>query len=240
MDEVDVLETIAQQVEVCEKCELHFSRKKSVPGEGPANAAILFVGEGPGFYENEQGRPFVGPSGKFLDDLLQRAGMKRSEVFIGNVVKCRPPANRDPLPDELTACRPYLEKQIETINPKAVVTLGRFSMAYFLPNAKISLIHGKPAWVNGRLVIPMFHPAAALHQPALREAILGDFSNLPGILKKAFSTQDELEPVSVENLGISANPGEGKPQPKALDLFSYQPETSDDDSEEGTIQLSLF
>jgi len=100
-----------QQVSACEKCALHFSRKKAVPGEGPVTAKVMLIGEGPGFYENEQGRPFVGPSGKFLDELLQSAGLKRPEVFITNVVKCRPPGNRDPLPDELAACRPYLEKQ---------------------------------------------------------------------------------------------------------------------------------
>src|SRR5512140_957753 len=106
----------------------------------------MLIGEGPGFYENEQGRPFVGPSGHFLDELLSAAGLKRTDVFIGNVVKCRPPGNRDPLPDELGACRPYLERQIEAINPKVIVTLGRYSMGHFLPNGKISVIHGRSSW----------------------------------------------------------------------------------------------
>jgi uracil-DNA glycosylase len=185
VDPAQTLVEIAAEVSVCEKCELHFSRKKAVPGEGPTNAEIMLIGEGPGFYENEQGRPFVGPSGKFLEELLAKAGLKRQEVFIGNVVKCRPPNNRDPLPDELAACRPYLERQLATIDPKIIITLGRFSMAYFLPNAKISAIHGKSVWVNERLVIAMFHPAAALHQPALREAIVADFTALPKYIQAA-------------------------------------------------------
>jgi uracil-DNA glycosylase family 4 len=180
------LREIADQVAVCEKCTLHLSRKKSVPGEGPVTAKIMFIGEGPGFYENEQGRPFVGPSGHFLDELLSAAGLKRSEVFIGNVVKCRPPGNRDPLPDELGACRPYLESQIAAINPEVIVTLGRYSMAHFLPNSKISMIHGHSSRTGGgRLIVPMYHPAAALHQPALKQAIVTDFTNLPKLLAAA-------------------------------------------------------
>lgn len=234
MDATDVLGNIARQVEKCEKCELHFSRKKSVPGEGPATATIMLVGEGPGFYENEQGRPFVGPSGKFLDELLQMAGLKRSEVFIGNVVKCRPPANRDPLPDELTACRPYLEQQIEAINPRAVITLGRFSMAYFIPSAKISYIHGRPNWVNGRLIVPMYHPAAALHQPALRDAILGDFANLPNILAKAFSENKPQAPaVTHQQPNLELFQAEPSPQKEI-------PAQKDEDDEDKPVQLSLF
>jgi len=205
MDAVEVLSTIAQQVAICEKCALHFSRKKVVPGEGQANASIMFIGEGPGFYENEQGRPFVGPSGKFLDELLQSAGLKRTEVFIGNVVKCRPPANRDPQPEELNACRPYLEQQIDAINPKIIVTLGRYSMAHFFPNGKISAIHGKGSWINNRFIVPMYHPAAALHQPALRGAIVADFANLPGLLSKVFAGQQTLEKPIITK-GASAKP----------------------------------
>ena len=154
-------------------------RKKSVPGDGPANAEIMFIGEGPGFHENEQGHPFVGAAGKFLDQLLAQAGVTRADVFIANVVKCRPPGNRDPLPDELAACDTYLEAQIKAINPSIIVTLGRFSMGKFVPGAKISAIHGQMRKVDDRFVIPMFHPAAALHQAALKPAILGDFAKLP-------------------------------------------------------------
>jgi DNA polymerase len=178
----EVLAEISKQVSACEKCKLHFSRKRSVPGEGPANADILFIGEGPGFFENEQGRPFVGQAGKFLDELLAKAGYERSTVFITNVVKCRPPENRDPEPDELAACSVYLDKQIEIINPRVIVTLGRISMGKFLPAARISSVHGQPFKVNDRLVVPMFHPAAALHQPSLKETVLADFAALPRLI----------------------------------------------------------
>lgn len=185
MEAIDVMQEIAQQVSACEKCNLHFSRKKSVPGEGPVNAHILFIGEGPGFNENEMGRPFVGQAGKFLDELIGYAGYQRQEVFITNVVKCRPPENRDPLPDELTACAVYLDRQIATINPDVIVTLGRFSMAKYFPLARISAIHGKPAWVGDRLIVPMFHPAAALHQPNLKNDVIADFKALPLAIQEA-------------------------------------------------------
>ena len=178
MNAIDALLNVAAQVKTCEKCALHFSRKLSVPGEGPANAELMFIGEGPGFYENEQGRPFVGQAGKFLDELLETAGLKRSDVFICNVVKCRPPGNRDPLPEELIACGVYLDQQIEAIDPCAIVTLGRFSMAKFLPNVRISDVHGQARMVNNRLIMPMFHPAAALHQPSLKPQIIADFQLL--------------------------------------------------------------
>ena len=187
MSSSDILMEVARQVTACEKCALHFSRKKSVPGEGPADAEIMLIGEGPGFYENEQGRPFVGQAGKLLEDLLAAVGLKREQVFITNVVKCRPPANRDPLPDELLACGGYLERQIEAIAPRVVVTLGRFSMAKFLPNAKISEVHGQATWVRGRLVVPMYHPAAALHQPSLRPVLEKDFTRLPDYIRQAAS-----------------------------------------------------
>jgi uracil-DNA glycosylase len=217
LDAQEILTQIASEVSLCERCELHFSRKKAVPGEGPANAEIMLIGEGPGFYENEQGRPFVGPSGKFLEELLGKAGLKRADVFIGNVVKCRPAANRDPLPDELSECRPYLDRQIAAINPHIIITLGRYSMAYFMPNAKISAIHGKSVWNNGRLVVAMYHPAAALHQPALRDAILSDFENLPKYIDMARQ---------------AAAP---KKRPEAV-----EPIKEEDNSDDKPVQLSLF
>jgi len=185
MTSEDTLAQIAREVSTCTNCALHESRMKSVPGEGPADAEIMFIGEGPGFHENEQGRPFVGASGKFLDQLLAQAGVTRSEVFIANVVKCRPPENRDPLPDELSACDVYLERQIAAINPSIIVTLGRFSMGKYTQGAKISQIHGQMRKVGERYVIAMFHPAAALHQAALKPAILADFAKLPELLKEA-------------------------------------------------------
>lgn len=181
----ETLAQIAREVSICTKCALHESRKKSVPGDGPVDAEIMFIGEGPGFHENEQGHPFVGASGKFLDQLLAQAGVTRADVFIANVVKCRPPDNRDPSVDELAACDTYLEEQIKTINPSIIVTLGRISMGKFFSGVKISTVHGQMQKVGERFVIPMFHPAAALHQAALKPAILEDFAKLPALLNEA-------------------------------------------------------
>ena len=191
----ETLAQIAKEVTVCTNCALHHSRKKSVPGEGPAAAEIMFIGEGPGFHENEQGRPFVGAAGKFLDQLLAQAGVTRADVWIGNVVKCRPPENRDPQPDELAACNEYLERQIQAIDPSIIVTLGRFSMNKFFPGAKISAVHGQMKKVGDRYVIAMFHPAAALHQAALKPAILADFAKLPELLEQARKGLGKSAPV---------------------------------------------
>lgn len=185
MDPEQVLEKVAHEVSVCEKCDLHFSRKKGVPGEGPSRAEIVFIGEGPGFHENMQGRPFVGPAGEFLEELLGTIGMTREDVFITNVVKCRPPGNRDPAPEELKACSPYLDRQLQAIKPKVIVTLGRFSMARYIPHAKISEIHGQPIKVHGMLVVPFYHPAAALHRPSLRPVVEEDFAKLPELIQNA-------------------------------------------------------
>jgi uracil-DNA glycosylase family 4 len=187
------LSQLAEQVVACTKCILSKSRTKAVPGEGPENAHMLFVGEGPGFHEDKQGRPFVGAAGQFLQELLAGIGMKREEVFIANVIKCRPPGNRDPMPEEIEACRAYLDRQIELINPRVVVTLGRYSMARWFPNAKISAIHGQPRKIDGRLIVPMFHPAAALHQPSLRKDVEADFCKLPDILAE-FEQMENNEP----------------------------------------------
>lgn len=185
MSAEETLQQIASEVSACTQCSLHTTRNKSVPGEGPANAEIMLIGEGPGHNENEQGRPFVGAAGNFLNELLAQAGLKREDVWIGNVVKCRPPGNRDPLPEELSACDKHLERQMAALNPKIIITLGRFSMAKFVPGAKISQVHGQMRKVNGRFVIPMFHPAAALHQPQLKTTILADFGKLPDLLDVA-------------------------------------------------------
>ena len=179
------LKKIAEAVCICKKCDLCHSRGKGVPGEGPADAEIMFIGEGPGFHENMQGRPFVGAAGDLLVELLGVISMKREQVYITNVVKCRPPGNRDPNPEELRMCSPYLDKQLQIINPKVIVTLGRYSMARFIPHAKISEVHGQAIRVNGMLVVPFFHPAAALHRPSLRSVVEEDFSNLPEIIKNA-------------------------------------------------------
>lgn len=179
------LDLIAQEVKACTKCKLYKSARQGVPGEGPANAEILFIGEGPGFYEDQQGRPFVGASGKFLEELLASIGLKRQDVFIANVVKHRPPGNRDPEPDEIKACSEYLDRQIAALQPKVIVTLGRHSMARYFPWAKVSSIHGQARVVDGRLVVAMFHPAAALHQESLRQTVIEDFKKLPGYIARA-------------------------------------------------------
>lgn len=186
MNPEDILKQVGEEVSICTKCELHHSRKNAVPGEGPANSDIMLIGEGPGFHENEQGRPFVGAAGKFLEELLSDIGLSREEVFISNVVKCRPPGNRDPHPNEVETCTSnYLDRQIAAINPKVIVTLGRFSMNLLMPNSKISQVHGQALKIHGRLVVPMYHPAAALHQGSLRPVIKQDFSQLPQLIAEA-------------------------------------------------------
>lgn len=179
---VQLLDEVADEVRVCTKCELCRSRTHAVPGEGSPGARILLIGEGPGWHEDQQGKPFVGNSGKFLTELIGKAGLERSDVFITNVVKCRPPSNRDPLPDEVAACSEYLDRQIDAIDPDVVVTLGRFSMQRWFPGERISRIHGQAKPVGGRLIVPMYHPAAALHQGTLRGAIEEDFARLPKLL----------------------------------------------------------
>jgi DNA polymerase len=180
------LEKLAKKIKVCTKCELHRSRKEAVPGEGPTHAEIMFIGEAPGARENDQGRPFVGAAGKFLDQLLEQAGVTRADVWITNVVKCRPPGNRDPLPDEIKTCTGnYLQHQIEIVNPSIIVTLGRHSMGLFFKGAKITQIHGQMRQVDDRFVIAMYHPAAALHQLSLKPAIMADFARLPELLEEA-------------------------------------------------------
>jgi len=184
VDAENTLAEIAENIRQCQKCELSHSRKNAVPGAGPANAEIILIGEGPGFYENEQGLPFVGASGKFLTQLLTDGGVPRDTVFITNVVKCRPPGNRDPQEQELNACSIFLDQQIKAINPLIIITLGRFSMARYFENARISGIHGQAVWRDGRLIVPMYHPAAALHQPKLRSVIIHDFAQLKDLIAK--------------------------------------------------------
>jgi DNA polymerase len=170
----------------------------------------MFIGEGPGFHENEQGLPFVGAAGKFLEELLAGIGLNRGQVYITNVVKCRPPGNRDPMAEELAACDGYLERQIHAINPKVIVTLGRFSMHKFLPNAKISQVHGQAVRVKGRLVVPFYHPAAALHQPSLRPTVEVDFSRLPDWIEKAGDVPEYIE---------NNNGDDDAPEAEQLSLF---------------------
>lgn len=186
MNAQEALYTLAQQISVCTKCELYKGRTHAVPGEGPAHAEIMLIGEGPGANEDKQGRPFVGASGKFLDELLSQAGVTRADVWITNVVKCRPPGNRDPEMVEIETCTTnYLDQQIKIVNPSIIVTLGRHSMSRFIPDAKITQIHGQMQKIGKRFIIPMFHPAAALHQQRFRPLLLEDFAKLPAQLEEA-------------------------------------------------------
>jgi uracil-DNA glycosylase family 4 len=191
---LSTLAELNKEIAACTVCALHKSRVKSVPGEGPSNATIMFIGEAPGYHENQQGRPFVGPAGQFLEELLGSIGLTRQDVFIANVVKCRPPDNRDPLPDEIASCNHFLDSQIELIKPKMIVTLGRFSMAKFFPGESISKIHGLARQHDGVICVAMYHPAAALHQPSLRRTIEADFKKIPDLLAKAERVPEEKKP----------------------------------------------
>jgi uracil-DNA glycosylase len=205
------LEEIAAEVRRCQRCPLYKGALKGVPGEGDPDAEVMLVGEAPGWHENQQGRPFVGAAGQFLNDLLRSVGLRREQVFIANVIKHRPPDNRDPLPDELAACLPYLDRQIEVVDPRVIVTLGRFSMAKFFPGERISRIHGLARRHGNRLVLPLYHPAAALHQGSLRRTVEEDFRRLTAILEEA------------RKLAVTAAPPPAppapEPEPKQLSLF---------------------
>jgi uracil-DNA glycosylase len=173
-------------VRTCRLCPLGYSRTQAVPGEGSDHAVVMFVGEGPGFDEDRQGRPFVGRSGKYLTSVLEKVGIRREDVYITNVVKCRPPDNRDPMPDELRACKPYLEHQVELINPRIIVTLGRFSMSYWFPEASITRVHGQVRNIGrGRAALAMFHPAAALRNPQWQVEFEKDMQKLPDLIERA-------------------------------------------------------
>ena len=196
------LEMLAAEIARCTRCLLHRGRTKAVPGEGPEHAEVMFIGEAPGFHEDQQGRPFVGAAGQFLEELLADIGLTRQQVFIANVIKCRPPGNRDPLPEEIEACKLYLDRQIELLQPKLVVTLGRFSMARAFPNARISHIHGQPRKIGGVLYYPIYHPAAALHQPSLRRDVEEDMRRIPELLKQAAQMAESSLPPEAEQLRL--------------------------------------
>jgi DNA polymerase len=189
------LEAIASEVRVCDRCRLSKGRTRAVPGEGHPDTEVIFVGEGPGQREDEQGRPFVGAAGTLLGELLGFVGWKRDEVFITNVVKCRPPGNRDPEPEEIEACRPYLRRQLEALDPALVVTLGRVSLQSFMPGARISQVHGTERPVDpatgakAARAYAMYHPAAALRQASLKTTMERDMAGIPDALLRARSSR---------------------------------------------------
>lgn len=201
----EALDTLAAEIRACTRCPLHKGARQAVPGDGSADAGILFLGEAPGYNEDVQGRPFVGAAGQLLDQLLAGIGLDRSKVFITNVVRHRPPENRDPLPDEIAACDVWFRAHVEALRPKVVVTLGRFAMYKFLPGESITRIHGKARRVGDVTVFPMFHPAAALHQPSLRVELEKDFQTLAGMLATERATEKKESVVT--------------PDPKQLGLF---------------------
>lgn len=180
------LKAIDAAVHNCTACPLAARRLTAVPGDGDPHSEILFVGEGPGQREDETGHPFVGAAGKFLDELLAAIHRKRSDVFVTNVVKCRPPGNRDPEPDEIKTCTDlFLWRQISLIGPKLICTLGRHSMGlFFPPDYRISQVHGQPKRVKGFVVLPLYHPAAALYNGSMRQTLIYDFKKIPLVLKK--------------------------------------------------------
>jgi uracil-DNA glycosylase family 4 len=195
------LTELYQQIAQCQKCEIAKFRTKVVPGEGAEDADIMFIGEAPGWHEDQQGRPFVGPAGQYLDRLLNSINLNRPQVYIANVIKCRPSSNRDPLPTEIQNCRPWLDQQIEIIKPKMIVTLGRYSMARYFPGKSISKIHGTAQKRDNIIYYAMYHPAAALHQQSLRQAIEADMLKIPALLDEAGKVQ------------------ETQPQPQQLNMF---------------------
>ena len=199
---MSALSELCQEIALCQKCEiLAKNRTRVVPGDGSEDADIMFIGEAPGWHEDQQGRPFVGPAGLFLEQLLASINLKRGQVYISNVIKCRPVGNRDPLPSEIHNCRKWLDCQIELIRPKIIVTLGRYSMALFFPGKSISKIHGTVQKRDNIIYYAMYHPAAALHQQSLRRAIEEDMLKIPSLLA-------QVESVT-----------EAKQQPQQLNMF---------------------
>ena len=198
---MSALSELYQQIALCQQCEIAKFRTNVVPGEGAENADIMFIGEAPGWHEDQQGRPFVGPAGQFLDKLLASIQLNRQQVYIANVIKCRPTGNRDPLPAEVRNCQQWLESQIGIIHPKMIVTLGRYSMAMFFPGKSISKIHGTAQKRDDVIYYAMYHPAAALHQQSLRQAIETDMLKIPFLLAETKNIQED------------------KPQPQQLSMF---------------------
>lgn len=180
---MSALAELYRKIAACRDCEeLARTRTQTVPGEGPEKPQIVFIGEAPGYHEDQQGRPFVGQAGQFLEQLLNSIGLKRSDVYICNVIKCRPPNNRDPLPIEIKNCQKWLDQQLELLSPKMTVTLGRYSLARFFPGEPISKVHGKARKQDNIIYFAMYHPAAALHQQSLRQTIEADMLKIPPLL----------------------------------------------------------
>jgi DNA polymerase len=246
------LDAIADEIRDCTRCRLHEGRTRSVPGEGSAETEVVLVGEGPGSNEDRQGRPFVGAAGSFLTELLGSVGWRRDDVFITNIVKCRPPGNRDPEPDEVAACIPYLRRQLDAIDPALVVTLGRHSLGSFLPGARIGQVHGttRPGSTElgpeAGLVFAMYHPAAALHQGSLRQTLLDDALAIPGALLQARERREHLAAAegdavsAVDAPAAPAVPPAVPPDGQAPTMAGAGPRPPIAEPEPGADQLTLF
>jgi uracil-DNA glycosylase len=246
------LEAIAVEVRSCTGCRLHEGRTRAVPGEGNPDTEVVFVGEGPGFNEDREGRPFVGRAGGLLVRLLAAIGWQRDDVFITNVVKCRPPENRDPSPDEIAACAPFLRRQLAVLDPAVVVTLGRHSMGTFIPGARIGQVHGTshPAdpetGARDALVFAMYHPAAALRTPALERESFEDVARVPGVLlrsrelriehARAASPATPASPAEPESPTPATGPAIPAPAPAGASMV---PPAADSAADEAS-QLTLF
>jgi uracil-DNA glycosylase len=198
-NKAELLQQIENNVKICQKCRLYKTATHGVPGEGNINAKLVFVGEAPGATEDQTGRPFVGRAGKLLDVMLGKIGMKREDVWIGNIIKHRPPENRDPLPDEIAVCEGYLAMQLRAIKPLLIVTLGRFSMNYFFPEGKISRDRGRMIRVKDFNVFPVFHPAAALRNPTMMREFTEDFLKIPTVLQQIQASKDITDLPASEN-----------------------------------------
>ncbi len=210
------LEGIADEITACTRCRLHEGRTRAVPGEGDPDTEVVFVGEGPGFNEDREGRPFVGRAGGLLVRLLASIGWRREDLFITNVVKCRPPDNRDPQSDEIAACAPYLQRQLAVLDPAVVVTLGRYSMAAFMPGVRIGQVHGTTRPVDPQtgagdaLAFAMYHPAAALRTQALERESFEDIARVPGVLLRARERRESVAAGAAKSQ-IPAEPPAGAP-----------------------------
>ena len=183
-----MLNTITQDILGCNSCLLRRSCRQPVPGTGNPEAEVMLIGEGPGEHEDEQGLPFVGPSGQLLRELITAAGLDIEDMYLANVIKCRPPFNRDPSAHEIKTCLPFLDAQIKAINPKLILALGRYAMVQFMPDGLITKLHGRPQIVHGRVVVPIIHPAAALRRPEWKPIILQDLRLIPRLLNTPIPT----------------------------------------------------
>lgn len=253
IDSIDNLEEIALLVKNCTDCPLSAQRTNAVPGEGPGDARLMFIGEGPGQQEDRQGRPFVGAAGGFLEELLASIGMTREQVFIANMIKCRPPQNRDPSPEEMSSCSKYLDRQIELVNPELIVTLGRFSLGRFFPGESITRARGKVREKDGRFIYPIMHPAAALHRQENRSTIIQDFKEIPAVLENlaqggsaesvpetAPEPHQNLAAAKTEQLDMFSVPGDSDTSVPGPTVSGAEPAAIPEPAAPATQQLSLF